>query len=212
MWIEKCGPRTVDTADANGWIADETMIRNETPGRRSIRHAAFDYSTPGAYFITIVTRGRQTLLSHIVEGAVVLTDLGNVILAVWNTLPNRFPGVELDAFVIMPNHVHGIVWLTRDARDVGAGLALPGALEHHQNVERTAQSVDVTLMLGTVVGAFKSLSARAVNETAGRSGPLWHRNYFERIIRNERELTAVRQYILDNPANWALDAENIQRG
>jgi REP element-mobilizing transposase RayT len=102
--------------------------------------------------------------------------------------------MELDAFVVMPNHVHGI------AVFVGAGLALPE--------ENGAASSAPTL--GDVVRAFKSLSAIHVNRLLRRSGPLWQRNYYEHVIRNERELDKIREYIATNPLRWALDRENPQ--
>ncbi len=105
---------------------------------------------------------------------------------VWRELPSRFPAVELDHFVIMPNHVHGLLWIA-DAP------------------EPRRES------LGAIVGAFKSLAAREVNALLKRKGSLWQRNYYERIVRNEAEVNAIRRYIDENPLRWALDAENPER-
>ncbi len=146
--------------------------------RRSIRLPGFDYTTAGYYFITTCTdRGELILDRPAIRAAVEAT---------WHSLAERFPGIGLDEFVIMPNHVHGI-------------LSLP---------PRAGQQVS----LGNVVRAFKSISAIAANRLLGRSGrPFWQRNYFERIIRSDRELLATREYIRNNPLNWALDHENPQR-
>ena len=105
---------------------------------------------------------------------------------VWHELPSRFPGLELDTFVVMPNHVHAVLWLT----DAPAP-------------QQTS--------LGAIVGVFKSLAAREVNALLKRTGVFWQRNYYERIVRNDAELLAIRNYVDENPLRWALDAENPDR-
>jgi REP element-mobilizing transposase RayT len=116
-------------------------------------------------------------------------------------LPKRFPGIQLDDFIIMPNHVHFILWLPGHD-DVGAGLAPPQG-------QGTASRAPT---LGDVVCAFKSISAIAVNKQFERSGtPVWQRNYFERVVRNDQELNAIRQYVVLNPEMWNEDCENPQR-
>lgn len=163
--------------------------------RRSIRLQGYDYAQAGGYFVTICTQNRLCLFGDIVNGEMQLNAAGSEVQVVWNELPRRFPGMELDAFVVMPNHVHGI------ATFVGAGLALPN--------EKGAASGAPTL--ADVVRAFKSLSAMRVNRLMMRSGSLWQRNHYERVIRNERELDKIREYIATNPLKWALDRENPQR-
>lgn len=113
---------------------------------------------------------------------------GDAVLRVWHDLPSRFPPVELDHLVVMPNHVHGLLWIL-DADP----------------------STSVRPRLGDVIGAFKSLATREANAVLNRSGSLWQRNYYERVVRNEAELTAIRRYIEENPLRWALDAENPDR-
>jgi len=113
-------------------------------------------------------------------------------------LPNRYADIDLDAFVIMPNHVHGIIVLT-DTSIVGAGLALPEG-------EGAASGAPT---LGDVIRTFKSISAIQVNRLLTRTGqPLWQRNYYEHIIRNDRALDAIRAYIEANPHPWADDPDN----
>ena len=163
--------------------------------RRSLRLQGYDYAQAGAYFVTVCTQNRLCLFGDIVDGEMQLNANGWEVQVLWNELPNRFARLELDAFVVMPNHVHGI------AAFVGAGLALPG--------ENGAASSAPTL--GDVVRAFKSLSAIRVNRLMMRSGPLWQRNYYEHIIRSERELDKIREYIATNPLKWSLDRENPQR-
>lgn len=163
--------------------APDIRQRPEMHARRSIRLGSYDYSTVGAYFFTLVTLNRICHFGHIRGDEAVLNGLGDAVLGVWNALPQRFAEVELDAFVVMPNHVHGIIWLVE--RDDAKGRTL-----------------------GDLIGAFKSLSTRELNHLLGRSGAIWQRNYFERVVRNERELNAIRRYIDENPSRWALDHEN----
>lgn len=162
--------------------------------------------------MTVVTHGRSPLFGRVDADAMHLNQCGYLIEREWTALPSRFPDVDPDAFVVMPNHLHGILWL-KDPGNVGAGLALPaGVVDGPVGREaRTGQSAGRAPALGDVVGAFKSLSARAVNTAIGRRGPLWQRNYFERLIRHERELHAIRKYIDENPLRWALDKENPGR-
>ena len=170
--------------------------------RRSIRLKGYDYSQAGAYFITLCTQDRACLFGKVVNGEMRLNDAGRMVLAEWNRLPERFPRVVLDAFVVMPNHVHGILVITDPAPTVGATV---GA------------TLVVAPTVGNIIGAFKSRVTveyiRGV-KTSGWPpfrGRLWQRNYYEHIIRNERALNAIRQYIMENPRRWQMDREKEAR-
>ncbi len=166
--------------------------------RRSIRLRGYDYSQEGAYFVTICTHNRESLFGDIVDGEKELNELGIMVENEWEKLNQRFPNVRLDESVVMPNHVHGIIWLVH-LFIVGAGLALPG--------NRGAASGAPTL--GDVIRTFNSISAIRMNRRLSRTGPpVWQRNYYEHIIRDERNLKAIRHYIRMNPSNWADDPEN----
>ena len=155
--------------------------------RRSIRLQGFDYTREGAYFVTVCTRNRGCLFGDVVEGEMRLNNAGRLVEAVWEGLSDHYPHVELDAWVIMPNHVHGIVMLVRAANTMRHGLS-------------------------EIVRAFKTFSARRINAMHGTPGaPVWQRNYYEHIIRNDDALQHIRQYISENPACWAEDAENPAR-
>jgi putative transposase len=162
--------------------------------RRSIRLKYYDYSQSGAYFVTIVTKSRSCLLGDIVDEEMRLNNSGHAVQEIWENLVEHYARIELDAFVVMPNHIHGIIVIT-----VGAGL-------------RPAPTPAPTRRqygLPEIVRAFKSFSARRINEIRQSPGvPIWQRNYFEHVIRNEESLNHIRQYILDNPARWAFDREN----
>ncbi|HSS49121.1 MAG TPA: transposase [Thermoanaerobaculia bacterium] len=154
--------------------------------RQSIRFPKMDYSRTGLYFVTICTHDRVCLLGEIEKGDVRLTYAGRTVQSTWDDLPKHYPHVTLDAFVVMPNHVHGILGL----RELD-----PASAPRHP--------------LGEVVRALKSFSARRINRRRESPGaPVWQRNYYERIIRDENELEGIRRYIADNPSHWAGDPEN----
>jgi putative transposase len=174
--------------------------------RRSIRLKGYDYSQDGAYFITVCAYKKECIF----EPAVV----ASIIEKQWRNLPGRFSGIELDEFVIMPNHIHCILWI-----HVGATLAVarhagdqnPIDRDNEKRNERAGASPAPTL--GNVVGAFKSMVSteylKWINQNnSGCSGLLWQRNYYEHVIRNEDELNRIRQYIRSNPVKWDDDIEN----
>jgi REP element-mobilizing transposase RayT len=168
--------------------------------RRSIRLKGYEYSRTGAYFMTICVKNRECLFGGIFDGRMVLNDAGKIIERVWEDLPARFPSVELDAFALMPNPVHGIIAIRNGP--VGAGLALP-------DKQGAASSAPT---LGDVVRTFKSISAIRVNRLLSGSGqPLWQRSYYEHIIRDDGELNRTREYIQDNPVNWSKDENHPDR-
>jgi len=168
--------------------------------RRSVRLPAYDYAQPGAYFMTICTQNRECVFGRIVDGRMILTEPGQMVEAMRRQLP-RYHGVDVDAFVVMPNHIHGIIIL------VGAG---PRACP---NMGRP-QGVAPTMSLPDVVHRFRSLTTARYQRGVLRDGwlpfpgRLWQRNYHEHVIRDEEDLNRVRQYIIDNPARWEDDAEN----
>ena len=155
----------------------------EKHGRRSIRLPNYDYSGAGLYFVTICTCNRICLLGEIVKGEMRLNGSGRVVRAKWENIPRNFPDVEMDAFVVMPNHLHGIIVITGDP--LGEAPAPP--LQYPPS----------------------GPPGRSIRGTRGKS--VWQRNYYEQIIRNEAHLNRVRQYIDDNAACWAEDPENPAR-
>ncbi len=154
--------------------------------RRSIRLPAYDYSQVGAYFVTFVCKGRALLLED--PPARVIVD------ETWRWLADRYEHVHVDEYIVMPNHVHGII-VIRDARRGGSRT---------DPTERTKRKP-----LGRLIGAFKTVSTKRINAIRGTPGfPIWQRNYYERVLRNDEELNQVRQYIIDNPLRWEQDPEN----
>ena len=167
--------------------------------RRSIRLREYDYSSAGAYFVTLCVQGRECLFGSVVDGGMQLNEAGRTVEGAWRVLAERFPNVMVDECIVMPNHVHGIIVITDS---VGAPLAAPETVVH-----QGAASSSPTL--GSLIRTLKSLSAIAVNRLLDRQGcPLWQRNYYERVIRDEEELAGIREYIRCNPMKWADDNEN----
>ena len=180
--------------------------------RRSIRLCGYDYAGAGAYFLTVCTQGRECLFGTGTDGAMCRNAAGDMVRTVWDELPTRFPHVVMDVFVVMPNHVHGIVIID----DAGVGAPLVGArfervCPEHPEARRAGTRPAPTL--GDIVGAFKSLTTTAYVHGVEQHGwppfpgRLWQRNYHERIIRHDGELAAVRDYIAANPLNWLLDPD-----
>ncbi len=190
-------------------------------GRRSIRLPEYDYTQSGAYFITVVTHDRENLFGEIVDGEMVLSPFGQVVEWIWKRIPDHFANVETDASVVMPNHAHGVLWILDD--DNGRGDAflapspslrdVPSDEPSHSEKVRTGNASPLHSgpppgSIGAIVGNFKSTTTRRINKMRRTPGAaVWQRNYYERIIRNARELNAIRQYILNNPQNWMEDRE-----
>jgi REP element-mobilizing transposase RayT len=147
-----------------------------------IRLQEYDYAQAGAYFLTICARDRACLFADLDDGVVCLTPVGEVVAMCWEAIPEHFSTVELDAFVVMPNHVHGIVVLGSDS---GAGASILAD-------EGTACRALVADRLGPL--------------PPGRIPSLWQSNYHEHIIRNERSLEHLRAYIAANPSRWVEDS------
>ncbi len=158
--------------------------------RRSIRLRAFDDRTPGRYVVTICTEHRVHRLGRIIDGAMALSPAGAAVRRTWEEIPLFYPGVDIDAFVVMPNHIHGIVYSMPTE---------PGDIQPRG--ERR-------LSLFDVVERYKSLTTKRYGDGVRAfgwppyPGKLWQRGYYERVARNEAELDKFRRYIEANPARW----------
>jgi len=155
--------------------------------RRSIRLEGYDYSRAGAYYVTIVCKDRVSLFED--------PTLRAIADEAWLWLREQYPHVDLDEYVVMPNHLHGIVVISDVVQ--GGSRAAPTA------------SVPKRKALGSIIGAFKTVSTKRINEVLDTPGsPVWQRDFWERIIRSEAELNRIREYIAENPARWESDPEN----
>ena len=166
--------------------------------RRSLRLKRYDYTQAGAYFVTIVVRGKLPLFGVVADGKMQLNAAGEMVQQIWDEMSNRFPSIVMDTFIAMPNHIHGIIIV---------GAPLVGARPFNDETITKVQ-------LGDVVGAFKSLTTVEYTRSVRSGGwtpfhgRLWQRNFYEHIVRTDESLERIRQYILDNPVQWAFDREN----
>ena len=166
--------------------------------RRSTRLKGYDYSQAGVYFVTVVAWRRECLFGDVVDGDVVLNDYGLIVQKEWERSMEIRDEVELGIHVVMPNHYHGIVILHNDTMVVGATGRSP--LPPRGPVPKS---------LGALMAGFKSSVTKQINLLRGTPGiPVWQRNYYERIIRDEREMERIHRYIESNPSMWSDDDEN----
>ena len=161
--------------------------------RRSIRLKGYDYSSPGKYFITICCYQRQCLLGEIASGEMVLNELGQIVAAEWQRSAEiRQSEITLDAWVVMPNHIHGIVVIP-------ASASHSPAKSPHTNPRMRPRSIS------SLISGFKSATTQ-INQFRNSPGdPVWQRNYYENIIRGQPMLEHVQQYIYNNPSSWISD-------
>lgn len=189
--------------------------------RNSIRLREYDYTRAGGYFVTICTFGRECLFGDVVDGLMRLNEFGKIVHEEWLKSADIRKEVSLDSFVIMPNHMHGII-LIKD--NVGAHGVCPmndmnGVVGAHG---MRPDSMDITTdgalsraplrkpkSLGAFVAGFKSAVTKRINAIRNNPGcPVWQRNYYEHVTRNDDDLNQIRQYIMNNPMKWELDENN----
>ncbi len=159
------------------------------PKRKSPRLQGYDYTQPGAYFITICTHQRQHIFGHVKEDIMVLSDAGRIAEARWLALPEHHTLIELDAVIIMPNHMHGIVIIHGDPS--------PPPTRNHL----------MSKSLGTIVDSYKSSVTRHIRKAlAGFENEIiWQARYHDHIIRSEADFNRIRTYVKYNPATWNDD-------
>ncbi len=198
--------------------------------RRSIRLQGYDYTTAGAYFITIVAYQRECLFGEIQNGEMILSAMGQIADENWRAIPEHFPNAESGTYVVMPNHVHGIIIL-HDESIVGATHPVGGATQivvgaTHPVVGATKIVVGATQpvvgathwvaptkngpkrgSIGAIIGAYKMAVTRRIQRELNGAN-IWQRNYYEHIIRNDDEHNRMHVYIESNIDNWANDDEN----
>lgn len=202
--------------------------------RRSIRLKDYDYSQAGAYFVTICTNNREYMFGDIINGEMQLNDAGTVAQQCWNGIPQHFPNVVLDEFIVMPNHIHGIVIFNVGAKNVspgpcdgtpgscdinpnGAKNGTPGPRDINPNRAKNVSPLQhgTSMTIGSVIRGFKiGVTKWFRQDIVGANDYLpqhavWQRNYYEHIIRNETELEKIREYIVNNPLNWETDENYI---
>jgi len=160
------------------------------PTRETTRLSGFDYSQPGAYFVTVCAHQGAMLFGSVNKGIFRATPLGFLLQDLWHKLPLHHGNVATDVFQAMPNHVHGVIFI----RSPKAGDLKPPAKS-----------------LGTIVGGYKSAVSREAGRLGIGGGRIWHPRFHDHVIRHEGALDRVREYIVNNPLKWSLDRENPGR-
>lgn len=196
--------------------------------RASIRLKDYDYTRPGAYYITIVSHDRECRFGEIIAGAMQLNRTGRIIANFWQKIPRHFRYTGLDVWVVMPNHIHGIIVIHDHVNDINGGrgeafivtpeISYKNASPLQASLRSPQQPLPRPIgtkpgSLAAMVQNFKSITTRRINKLAHTPGaPLWQRNYWEHIIRDESELNRIRAYIINNPYRWEQDREHFTSG
>ncbi len=177
--------------------------------RQSIRLRQYNYSWPGAYFVTICVRGKECLLGEIIDGEMHLSEWGRIVHEFWDAVPVHFPNVSIDCHVTMPNHAHVIIDIDPDR--TGAVAAPRIAMPHDGKMgEETGEETSpLRPTLGQIVAYYKYQTTKHINALRGTPGlPFWQRNYWEHIVRDDIDLNRIQQYIGNNPLRWREDQLN----
>ncbi|MFH0998660.1 MAG: transposase [Pseudomonadota bacterium] len=183
-----------------------TDCKSKQHQRRSIRLKGYNYSRKGAYFVTVCIRNRACLFGEVVAGDMRLNNAGHAAKTCWIAIPDHFPLAALDVFAVMPNHVHGIIWIVDDPTNpdiVGAKNFSP----LHSPQQNTTVFRSPTKTIGSIVRGFKIGVTKWMRANMDIHD-VWQRNFYEHIIRDENALNRIRQYIAENPERWMEDAEN----
>lgn len=218
------------------------MVTIHGARRNTNRAEGYDYSENGSYFVTVCTHELRSMFGYVIDGEINLNRSGQIAAAVWENLPERFPLMDLDAFVIMPKHLHGIVIINEESTTQSPNDAPPSCVraqfiaplpQRPQTSDSPSNSADVRqgaincartkednpsrmispnvstkpTSLGNVVRVFKAVATDRIRQS-GMSDFRWHRNYYDHIIRNEKDLDRIRAYIANNPMNWPCDKAN----
>ena len=178
-------------------VANERRPYGAVTNRHSIRLEYADYSAAGIYFVTICSFERRQALGVMRRNRFLPSKLGGLARECWVAIPNHFARVRLDEFVVMPNHLHGLLVLYP-----------PVGAQHCCALEDAPDGGVQAGSLGAIVRSFKAIVTRRAHEELGWRGPVWQRNYFERIVRGKDELSQTQRYIVENPLRWELDADN----
>ncbi|MDA8414334.1 MAG: hypothetical protein M0023_11190 [Desulfobacteraceae bacterium] len=176
---------------------------SEIHHRRSIRLQGYDYSQPGAYFVTICVHDRECLFGEIVDGVMVRNDFGRIVTEEWTRSAELRSEIELDNCVIMPNHFHGIVVISGNTDN---GVQRGGGQCRGDRPVAPTMPGPRPKSLGAMMAGFKSAVTKRINELRDAPGvPVWQRNYYEHVIRDEADYNRIAEYISTNPQRWIED-------
>jgi len=169
--------------------------------RKRTRLKEYDYSTERAYFITICTQGKQCLFGHISDGGMRQSEFGRIVHFCWQELDSQYPAIRLDCFTVMPNLVHGVIFL------VGTGSPRPDIPSRQLGGETPPLQNQPSL--SQIIGYFKYQSTKKLNALRATPGAkVWQRSFYDQVIRADESLNRIREYVATNPSRWHLDREN----
>ena len=195
--------------------------------RHSIRLKEYDYSQAGAYFLAICTQNRECLFGDIIDGEIRLNEYGEIVAAEWIQTQIIRQNIQIDEYVVMPNHFHGIIILNDPVgarrclarSEMAARSEMPTRSEMATNAKQTNGQTRATHRvaptvqsgtIGSIIGQFKSIVTKQINQIRNTTGhPVWQRNYYEHVIRSEESLHKIREYIINNPLKWDDDENNL---
>ena len=180
--------------------------------RRSTRLKGYDYTQEGAYFITICTFAKQYLFGEIENDQMSLSDYGQIATDCWVKIPTHFPHIELDEFVVMPNHMHGIIVITNSVTNVGAEHVPPSSQHTQSSTNESQIPQSKAGSLSVAIRSYKAAVTRQINNLYhAPAEQFWQRNYHDHIIRDEIALNYLRAYVVNNPASWIKDSLHVSR-
>jgi len=185
----------------------------QSPANKPMRLPHFNYDWRNQFFITICTQYRNHLFGDVKQGIINLSEFGNIAHQCWQEIPQHFPEIEIDEFVIMPDHIHGII-LFGSTKNQSAVLGrhacqdklLFGSSENQiTDVGRHACQKEILPQhqkLSVIVGSFKSAVSKRIKVIDPHIQQIWQRSFYDKLIRTDKQLALVRRYIKNNPQNW----------
>ncbi|MEA2097894.1 MAG: transposase [Patescibacteria group bacterium] len=184
--------------------------------QKQYRHKNYDYSQNGFYFVTICTKNHQKYFGSIIKSGdehnliyeMKLSEIGKIAKQCWLEIPKHFPFVNLDEYIIMPNHLHGIIEIDKRICN-GRNEALPRS--YNGKYLQMSKISPKPGSVSTIIGSFKSIVTKTVNQKFSDNNFIWQPRFYDRIIRNEKELDVIRRYICENSAKWHLDKYNLDK-
>ncbi len=164
----------------------------KSPTNKPMRLPHFNYAWPNQFFITICTQYRNHLFGEVKQGIMHLSEFGNISHRCWQEIPDHFPEIEIDEFVIMPDHIHGILLF-------GSTNNQPAVLGRHACQKEILPQHQ---KLSVIVGSFKSVVSKRIRSMDPHLHQIWQKSFYDKLIRTDKQLALVRRYIKNNPQNW----------
>ncbi len=202
-------------------IREDVLFKNKYR-IKSMRLLNYNYASTGYYFITICVRNHELLFGNIIDNKMALFDAGKIIKKFWLEIPQHFDNVELDEFIIMPNHIHGIIIIINNCNrrdeamprlytrnNTPADTPANGKSAYAGKYPQMSIISPPPKSLPVIIGSFKSISTKTINQKIPNMNFAWQTRYYEHIIRDEKSLNKIRQYIINNPVKWQTDRNNM---